>query len=61
MNIFKEWKFESKGVTYLSKKYSVNTRGIYHLVNLIDRHGISILDKLLILRSLRNKLLNESY
>src|SRR5699024_9925243 len=45
MNIFKEWKYEGKGAKYLSKKYGVNVSRINYLLELIDRHGFTILDK----------------
>ena len=45
IHIFEEWKLEDRGATYLSKKYDVNIAGINYLIALINKHGISILDK----------------
>ena len=45
INIYNYWKKYGKTSTWLSNKYDVNSTNIRYLLKLIDRHGITILDR----------------
>ncbi|WP_322555881.1 IS3 family transposase [Lactobacillus sp. PV034] len=45
IDIYNYWKKYGKTSTWLSKKYRINSGNIRYILNLIDRHGINILDR----------------